>query len=111
VKKARERSLSMEELKHGTFTITNLGAFGIDIFTPIINPPQTAILGVGRIAKKPRAVGGQIKILPVITLTVMFDHRAIDGAQAARFLQEIKKLLENPNELFVGNIENRSSLT
>lgn len=104
VKKARERSLSMEELKHGTFTITNLGAFGIDVFTPIINPPQTAILGVGRIAEKPRAVGGQIKVLPVITLTVVFDHRAIDGAQAARFLQEIKKLLEDPYELFVGEI-------
>lgn len=104
VKKARERSLSMGELKHGTFTITNLGAFDIDVFTPIINPPQTAILGVGRIAEKPRAVGGQIKVLPVITLTVVFDHRAIDGAQAARFLQEIKKLLEDPYELFVGEI-------
>ena len=100
IKKAKERRLSMEELKGGTFTITNLGGFGVDIFTPIINPPQTAILGVGRIADKPRVANGQIKVLPVMTLTLVFDHRVIDGTKAARFLQDIKKLFEDPHKLF-----------
>ncbi len=102
IKKAKERSLTTEELKNGTFTITNLGAFGVDIFMPIINPPQTAILGIGRIAKKPRVVDEQIKVLPVATLNLVFDHRIIDGAKAAKFLQDVRKLLEEPNILFAG---------
>lgn len=101
IEKARERKLSMDELKDGTFTITNLGGLGVDVFTPIINPPQTAILGVGKIAKKPRVVDEQIRVLSMMTLTLVFDHRVINGAKAAQFLQEIKKLLEDPYRVFV----------
>lgn len=100
IKKAKERRLSIEELKGGTFTITNLGVFGVDTTTPIINPPQTAILGVGRIREEPRVVDDQIKAMPVMALTLVVDHRAIDGAKAAQFLQEIKRLLEDPYKLF-----------
>jgi pyruvate dehydrogenase E2 component (dihydrolipoamide acetyltransferase) len=101
IQKAKERRLSVEELKGGTFTITNLGGFGVDVFTPIINPPQAAILGIGRIAEKPRFLNGKIEVLPVMTLTLNFDHRIIDGAKAAEFLQEIKNLLEWPYDLFM----------
>jgi len=101
IQKAKERRLSVEELKGGTFTITNLGGFGVDVFTPIINPPQAAILGIGRIAEKPRFLNGKIEVLPVMTLTLNFDHRIIDGAKAAEFLREIKNLLEWPYDLFM----------
>lgn len=101
IEKARERKLSMDELKDGTFTITNLGGLGVDVFIPIINPPQTAILGVGKIAKKPRVVDEQIRVLSMMTLTLVFDHRVINGAKASQFLQEIKKLLEDPYKVFV----------
>lgn len=101
IKKAKERTLSIEDLKGGTFTITNLGSFGVDIFTPIINPPQTAILGVGRIIEKPRFEEGIVKPVPVMTLTLVFDHRAVDGAKASKFLKEIIELLKDPYELFI----------
>jgi pyruvate dehydrogenase E2 component (dihydrolipoamide acetyltransferase) len=97
--KAFQRKLSIDELTGGTFTITNLGAYDIEVFIPIINPPQTGILGVGKIKKKPIAVNDQILIKPIATLTLVFDHRVVDGVPAAKFLQEIKHLLENPTEL------------
>jgi pyruvate dehydrogenase E2 component (dihydrolipoamide acetyltransferase) len=100
IEKARKRELSAKELKDGTFTITNLGNLGVDVFTPIINPPQTAILGVGRIAEKPIILNGKIEILPVMTLSLVFDHRVTDGAKAAVFLQEIKNVLESPYNIF-----------
>jgi pyruvate dehydrogenase E2 component (dihydrolipoamide acetyltransferase) len=100
IEKARKRELSIEELRGGTFTITNLGGFEVDIFTPIINPPQTAILGVGKIMERVKVVDKQIHAVPIMTLTLVFDHRVVDGAKAAQFLKEIKDLLEDSYKLF-----------
>ncbi|MBL6966416.1 MAG: 2-oxo acid dehydrogenase subunit E2, partial [Anaerolineales bacterium] len=83
----------------GTFTITNLGAFGVDSFTPIINPPEATILGLGRINPKPVVVDDVIGIRQMITLSLSFDHRLIDGAPAARFLQRICQFIEDPETL------------
>lgn len=94
--RARENRLSPEEIKGGTFTITNLGMYGIDSFTPIINPPESAILGVNRIYKEPAVVGDSICIRQVMMLSLSFDHRLIDGATAAKFLMDLKRILENP---------------
>jgi pyruvate dehydrogenase E2 component (dihydrolipoamide acetyltransferase) len=85
-----------DELTGGTFTITNLGPYDIDAFTPIINPPETAILGVGRIVAKPVAVDGQVVVRDSVVLSLSFDHRVVDGAPAARFLQRVKQLIERP---------------
>jgi pyruvate dehydrogenase E2 component (dihydrolipoamide acetyltransferase) len=85
-----------DDLVGGTFTITNLGMFEIDAFTPIINPPESAILGVGRIVNKPVGLEGQVVLRDMMTLSLSFDHRLIDGAPAARFLQRIKQLIERP---------------
>ena len=91
-----------DELSGGTFTITNLGAFEIDAFTPIINLPEAAILGVGRIVKK-AVVLDDDRIVPrhMLTLSLSFDHRVIDGAPTARFLQRIKQLVERPMALLI----------
>ncbi|MBY0231517.1 MAG: 2-oxo acid dehydrogenase subunit E2, partial [Gemmataceae bacterium] len=86
----------------GTFTLTNLGMFGIDAFTPIINWPQVAILGVGRIAKRPAVEGGAVVARDLVTLSLTFDHRATDGAPAARFLQEVVRAIENPAARLIG---------
>ncbi|SHM44150.1 pyruvate dehydrogenase E2 component (dihydrolipoamide acetyltransferase) [Caldanaerovirga acetigignens] len=94
--RARENKLSPEEIKDGTFTITNLGMYGIDSFTPIINPPESAILGVNTIYKEPSVVGDSISIRQVMMLSLSFDHRLIDGATAAKFLMDLKRILENP---------------
>jgi pyruvate dehydrogenase E2 component (dihydrolipoamide acetyltransferase) len=87
--KAQAGTLSMDEVEGGTFTISNLGSFGADAFTPIVNPPQCAILGVGRIVDKPVAVDGQVEVRPAMWLSLTFDHRIVDGAPAARFLQQL----------------------
>jgi len=97
--KARANRLTIENLTGGTFTVTNLGAYDVESFAPIINPPQCAILGLGRIAYKPVAVGSQVASKPSTLLTLVFDHRIIDGVPAARFLQEIKSNLENAEGL------------
>jgi len=97
--KAKTNRLTIEELTGGTFTITNLGAFDIESFAPIINPPQCGILGLGRIAYKPFASGEQISTRPLTVLTLVFDHRIIDGLPAARFLQAVKGNLEEPESL------------
>ncbi len=94
VEKARQGKLSKEDLTGGTFTITNLGMYGVDVFIPIINPPETAILGVGRIAEKLTLVDNQVKIKPVMQLSLSYDHRIVDGAPAAQFLQKVKQVLE-----------------
>ncbi len=86
-----------DELSGGTFTITNLGAFGVDAFTPILNPPEAAILGVGRIMARPFVVEGDMAVRETLTLSLVFDHRLIDGAPAARFLQRISQLLNQPD--------------
>ena len=88
-----------EDFQGGTFTVTNLGAFGIDSFTPILNPPEAAILGLGRIKGKPVAIGELIGIRQMVTLSLSFDHRLNDGAPAARFLQHICQLVEDPEKL------------
>jgi pyruvate dehydrogenase E2 component (dihydrolipoamide acetyltransferase) len=95
VQRARQGKLEKEEMSGGTFTITNLGMFGVDTFTPIINPPEAAILGVGRIVEKPVVVDGKITIEPMAQLSLSFDHRIVDGAPAASFMSRVKNLLEN----------------
>ncbi len=101
VRLARAKSLPPDAMRGGTFTVTNLGAFGIDAFTPIINWPECAILGIGAIRQVPAIVDGQIVIRSAVALSLTFDHRIVDGAPAARFLQAICKGAENAtNERF-----------
>jgi pyruvate dehydrogenase E2 component (dihydrolipoamide acetyltransferase) len=97
--KARAGRLSPAEMLGGSFSITNLGAYRVDGFTPILNPPETAILGVGRIADKPVVVDGQIVARTMCTLSLSFDHRVVDGAPAAAFLARLAELLERPYAL------------
>ncbi|MXV76803.1 2-oxo acid dehydrogenase subunit E2 [Candidatus Poribacteria bacterium] len=99
--KARNNQLTPGELQGGTFTLTNLGNFGVDTFTPIINPPECAILGVGRIVKKPAVYNDEITIRNIMTLSLTFDHRIVDGAPAAHFLQTVSKYINNPYLLLV----------
>ena len=96
IDKARKGTLSKEEIWGGTFTITNLGISGVDSFTPLINPPECAILGVGRIAERPVVSEGRIVPKPTVILSLSFDHRITDGVPAAQFLQRLKELLERP---------------
>ena len=96
--KARQSKLTKEDLTGGTFTITNLGMYDVDFFTPIINPPEAAILGIGKIIEKPVAVNARIEIKPVLMLSLSYDHRIVDGAPAAQFLQRIKQQIENTPE-------------
>ena len=96
IERARTGKFTLDDLSGGTFTITNLGAFGIDVFDPIIVTGQAAILGVGRIAEKPVVVAGQVVVRSMMNLCLSFDHRILDGAPAARFLQRLKELLESP---------------
>ena len=95
-KLAREGGLPMEKLQGGTFTITNLGMYGIESFTPIINQPEVAILGVTTMEDRAVVRNGEIVIRPMMTLSLTFDHRVVDGSVAAEFLQRVKALLENP---------------
>ncbi len=98
--RARSSTVRLEELQGGTFTITTLGQLGIDFFTPIVNPPQVAILGVGRVFSKLVLSGtGSVEQHQAMYLNLSFDHRAVDGAPAARFLNEVKRLLELPAAL------------
>ena len=94
--RARSGRLSPDEMADGTFTVTNLGTVGVEYFTPIINPPQAGILGVGKIMEKPVVLHGGIHVRSMMTLSLVFDHRLIDGAPAARFLAKVKELLEQP---------------
>lgn len=99
--KARNNQLTPGELQGGTFTITNLGNFGIDAFTPIINPPECGILGIGRIVMKPVVQEEDIVIRSMMALSLTFDHRIVDGAPAAQFLQTISQYIQNPYLLLV----------
>jgi pyruvate dehydrogenase E2 component (dihydrolipoamide acetyltransferase) len=92
--RARSRKLRAEEMEGGTFTVTNLGMYGIDAFTPIINLPECAILGIGRVVTEPAVHDGQIVPRQFVTLSLTFDHRAVDGAPAARFLNDVRLRLE-----------------
>ena len=97
--RAREGRLSMEDVRGGTFTITNLGVFGIDKFTPIVNHPQVAILAFGRVAERPAVEDGRLTVKRTAWLTLSFDHRAMDGGPAARFLMAVKELVERAEPL------------
>ena len=101
VQRTRAGKVMPDELVGGTFTITNLGMFEIDAFTPIINLPEIAILGVGRIKEKPAVVNGEICIRKLMWLSLAFDHRLVDGGPAARFLQYVKQLVEDPDLMWV----------
>jgi pyruvate dehydrogenase E2 component (dihydrolipoamide acetyltransferase) len=96
VGRAREGKSLPDELSGGTFTITNLGMYEVDAFTPVINPPELAILGLGRIVARPAVREGEVVVRRMMTLSMTFDHRLVDGAPAARFLQRIKRLIESP---------------
>ncbi len=98
--KASKGRLSLEDLEGGTFTLTNLGMFGVDEFGAIINPPQSAILAVGRIAERPVVEDDQVVARPTIRLTLSVDHRVLDGAEGARFLSDLRALIEEPEEHF-----------
>ena len=105
--KAREGSITLNEMLGGTFTITNGGVFGSMLSTPIINPPQSAILGMHNIVDRPIAINGEVHIRPIMYVALSYDHRIIDGRESVSFLVKVKEYLENPVEyLMDGNAEN-----
>ncbi|MDB5353507.1 MAG: 2-oxo acid dehydrogenase subunit [Planctomycetota bacterium] len=101
IARARAHTLRPSEMRDGTFTVTNLGAFGIEAFTPILNAPECAILGMGRIQRQPVMLGDQVVARERMSLSLTFDHRLVDGAPAARFLQRLGQLIENPGPWFM----------
>ena len=100
--KARKGRLSLHEMKGGTFTVTNGGVFGSMLSTPLINPPQSAILGMHNIVERPVAVNGKVEIRPIMYVAVSYDHRIVDGKDSVGFLVKVKEMLENPVKLFFG---------
>ncbi|TXI80749.1 MAG: 2-oxoglutarate dehydrogenase complex dihydrolipoyllysine-residue succinyltransferase [Flavobacteriales bacterium] len=100
--KARDGKLSIDEMTGGTFTITNGGVFGSMLSTPIINPPQSAILGMHNIVERPVAVNGQVVIRPVMYVALSYDHRIIDGKESVSFLYKVKEMIEDPHKLIFG---------
>ena len=101
-KRARDGKLSMDDLTGGTFTITNGGVFGSLMSTPIVNSPQSAILGMHKIQERPMVVGGQIAIRPMMYIAVTYYHRIIDGREAVQFLVTVKECLEDPGRMLLG---------
>lgn len=106
--KVRDGSISVDEMTGGTFTITNGGVFGSMLSTPIINPPQSAILGMHNIIQRPVAVNGQVEIRPMMYLAVSYDHRIIDGRESVGFLVAIKEAIDNPVEFLMGGDERKA---
>jgi dihydrolipoamide dehydrogenase len=104
INRTRGGNINFEDITGGTFTVSNLGMFDVEIFTPIINPPESAILGLGKIIEKPVSVNKKIIIKPMMQLSLTHDHRSIDGDVAAKFLRDVKDLIENPME-FLPKIE------
>ncbi|MCZ4407930.1 2-oxoglutarate dehydrogenase complex dihydrolipoyllysine-residue succinyltransferase [Cryomorphaceae bacterium 1068] len=100
--KARDGKITIDEMQGGTFTITNGGVFGSMMSTPIINPPQSAILGMHNIVERPMAVNGEVQILPMMYLALSYDHRIIDGKESVSFLVKVKEMLENPEHMIFG---------
>jgi len=100
-KRAEDGTLSLEEIKGGTFTITNGGVFGSLLSTPILNPPQVGILGLHKIEERPVAVGGQVVIRPMMYVALSYDHRIVDGLEAVQFLVKIKEFIEDPGHLLI----------
>jgi 2-oxoglutarate dehydrogenase E2 component (dihydrolipoamide succinyltransferase) len=99
--KARDGQLSIEELQGGTFTITNGGIYGSMLSTPILNPPQSGVLGMHNIVQRPIVINGKIEIRPMMYLALSYDHRIIDGKEAVSFLVRVKEILEDPRRLFL----------
>lgn len=99
--RAHEQRLTAAEIQGGTFTLSNLGMMGVDGFTPLLNPPQTGILGVGRVVEKPRFLGDQLVKRSVAVFSLSFDHRALDGAEAAAFLQTLDRYIQEPLHLLL----------
>ena len=106
--KVRDGKITIEEMTGGTFTITNGGVFGSMLSTPIINPPQSAILGMHNIIERPVAVNGQVEIRPMMYLAVSYDHRIIDGRESVGFLVAVKEALDNPVEILMGGDERKA---
>ena len=100
-RKARDGKLTIADLTGGTFTISNGGVYGSLMSTPILNPPQSAILGMHKIQQRPMAVGGEIKLRPMMYLAVSYDHRIIDGREAVLFLVRVKECIEDPRRLLL----------
>jgi 2-oxoglutarate dehydrogenase E2 component (dihydrolipoamide succinyltransferase) len=100
--KARDNKLTLEEMTGGTFTITNGGIFGSMLSTPIINAPQSAILGMHNIVERPVAENGQVVIRPIMYVALSYDHRIVDGKESVGFLVRVKQLLEDPSRLLLG---------
>jgi 2-oxoglutarate dehydrogenase E2 component (dihydrolipoamide succinyltransferase) len=101
--KARDNKITLEEMSGGTFTITNGGVFGSMMSTPIINPPQSAILGMHNVVERPVAVNGQVVIRPIMYVALSYDHRIIDGRESVGFLVKVKEMLENPQKMLFGS--------
>ena len=99
---AQEGKISPDDLTGGTFTVTNLGAFGVEVFTPVLNPPQVAILGVCNIQPKPVEIDGEVRFIPHIGLSLTINHQVVDGAPAARFLQALGQAIAQIDLLLVG---------
>jgi len=100
-KKAKENKLSLEELQGGTFTISNGGVYGSLLSTPIVNPPQSGILGMHAIQERPIALNGQVVIRPMMYIALTYDHRIVDGREAVTFLKRIKEVIENPARILL----------
>jgi 2-oxoglutarate dehydrogenase E2 component (dihydrolipoamide succinyltransferase) len=100
--KAKNNKLTMDDLTGGTFTISNGGVYGSLMSTPILNPPQSAILGMHAIQDRPMAIGGEVKIRPMMYLALSYDHRVIDGKESVSFLVKVKEKLEDPRRLILG---------
>jgi len=103
--KARDGKIAIEDMTGGTFTITNGGVFGSMLSTPIINPPQSAILGMHNIVERPVAINGKVEIRPIMYLALSYDHRIIDGKESVSFLKAVKEMLENPTKMIFGSRE------
>ena len=104
-KKARDGTISIDDLQGGTFTITNGGVFGSMLSTPILNPPQSAILGMHNIVKRAVVIDDKVVIRPMMYLALSYDHRIVDGKEAVTFLVRVKELLEKPERLLLGETD------
>ena len=106
--RARDGQITVDEMTGGTFTISNGGVFGSMLSTPIINPPQSGILGMHNIVERPVAVNGKVEIRPIMYVALSYDHRIIDGRESVGFLVAVKEALENPSELLMQNDINKA---
>ena len=100
-RRANDGTLTLDDLKGGTFTITNGGVFGSLLSTPILNPPQVGILGLHKIEERPVAVNGQVVVRPMMYVALTYDHRIVDGSEAVQFLVRVKELIEDPAALLL----------